>query len=74
MLDLKPMIEEHKKEIERKTYTIKELAVVMGISEGKARQLSHAKGFPCITLGSKKLIVASKLDTWIEENIGLVIK
>ncbi|NEZ50204.1 helix-turn-helix domain-containing protein [Clostridium botulinum] len=67
------MIEEHRKDIAKKTITVKELAQVLGISQNKARQLTHAKGFPVIVVGRSRLIILSKLDEWIENNIGLVI-
>lgn len=73
MLDLTEKIQEHKKNVDRKTYSVKELAEVLGVSETKARQLTHAKDFPVLVLGRKRLTIISKLDEWIEENIGLII-
>lgn len=72
VIDLTQQIEDHKKKIERKTLTVKELAQVLGISENKARQLTHSKGFPVLVLGQSRLTVISKLDEWIEDNIGQV--
>lgn len=73
MVDLTEKIQEHKKNVDRKTYSVKELAEVLGVSENKARQLTHAKGFPVMVIGRKRLTIISKLDDWIEKNIGLVI-
>ncbi|EDS76441.1 DNA binding domain, excisionase family protein [Clostridium botulinum C str. Eklund] len=73
MVNITKMIEEHRKDIAKKTITVKELAQVLGISQNKARQLTHAKGFPVIVVGRSRLIILSKLDEWIENNIGLVI-
>jgi len=73
MVDLTERIQEHRKDMKRKTYTVKELAEVLGVSENKARQLTHAKNFPVMVLGRKRLTVISKLDDWIEKNLGLVI-
>lgn len=73
MVDLTEKIQEHKKEIVRKTYTVKELAVVLGVSQTKARQLTHAKDFPVMVIGRSRLTIISKLDDWVEKNIGLVI-
>ena len=73
MVDLTEKIQEHKKNVDRKTYLVKELAEVLGVSENKARQLTHAKGFPVMVIGRKRLTIISKLDDWIEKNIGLVI-
>ncbi len=73
MVDLTEKIQEHKKNVERKTYSVKELAEVLGVSENKARQLTHAKDFPVIVLGKKRLTVISKLDDWIETHLGAII-
>jgi len=70
MEDISKMVENHKKEIAKKTLTIKELAETLQISENKARQLTHAKDFPVIVLGRTRLIVKSKLDEWLENNLG----
>lgn len=70
MEDISKMVEDHKKEIAKKTLTIKELAETLQISENKARQLTHAKDFPVIVLGRTRLIVKSKLDEWLENNLG----
>ncbi len=64
------MIENHKKNIQRKTLTVKELAQVLGTSENKARQLTHSKGFPVLVLGHTRLTLISQLDAWLEDNIG----
>ncbi len=73
MVDLTEKIQEHKKNVERKTYSVKELAEVLGVSENKARQLTHAKDFPVIVIGKKRLTVISKLDGWIETHLGAII-
>ncbi|MCW6111624.1 helix-turn-helix domain-containing protein [Clostridium sporogenes] len=73
MVNVTKMVEEHKKDIAKKTLTVKELAQVIGVSENKARQLTHAENFPVIVVGRTRLTVISKLDSWIENNLGLVI-
>ncbi len=72
MKDISKMVEDHKKEIAKKTLTIKELAEVLQISENKARQLTYAKDFPVIVLGRTRLTVISKLDEWLENNFGQI--
>lgn len=72
MKDLSNMVNEHKKKVQRKTLTVKELAKVMGVSENKARQLTHADGFPVLVLGQTRLTIISMLDEWLENNIGQV--
>lgn len=72
-VDLTEKIQEHKKNVDRKTYSVKELAEVLGVSENKARQLTHAKDFPVLVIGAKRLTIISRLDQWLEENIGLIV-
>lgn len=72
MKDISKMVEDHKKEIAKKTLTVKELAEVLQISENKARQLTHAEGFPVIVLGRTRLTIISKLDEWLENNLGQI--
>lgn len=73
MVDLTEKIQEHKKNVDRKTYSVKELAEVLGVSENKARQLTHAKDFPVLVIGVRRLTIISRLDQWLEENIGIII-
>ncbi|MBE6057652.1 helix-turn-helix domain-containing protein [Clostridium cochlearium] len=73
MVNITKMVEEHRKDIAKKTLTIKELAQVLGLSENKARQLTHAKDFPVLVLGRTRLTIISKLDEWLEENIGEIL-
>ncbi|MBE6022223.1 MAG: helix-turn-helix domain-containing protein [Cellulosilyticum sp.] len=70
--DLANKIEESKKEVVRKTLNTSEFAELLGVSPNKARQLMKSKGFPAITIGNRKLVVISKLDSWLDENIGQV--
>lgn len=72
MKDISKIVEEHKKEIAKKTLTIEELAEILQISKNKARQLTHAKDFPVIVLGRTRLTVKSKLDEWLENNFGKI--
>lgn len=74
MVNYTELKKDHEKKIERKTYTVKELATVLGIGENKARQLTHAKGFPIIVFGVKRLTIISRLDEWIENNIGEIFE
>jgi len=70
MEDISSKIQEHKKDIRRRTLTIDELAEVLGTSKNKARQITHSKGFPVIVLGKSRLTIISSLDDWLENNIG----
>ena len=73
MQDVTNMIQDHRKDVAKKTLTIKELAEALGTSPNKARQLTHAEGFPVMILGKSRLTVISKLDEWLENNIGKLI-
>ena len=64
------IIKDHKEKIKQKTATVKELSIMLRVSENKARQLTHSKGFPVIVMGRDRLTVLSKLDKWLEDNIG----
>lgn len=70
--DLTNKVEQHKKKIERMTLNTSEFAEVLGVSPNKARQLMRSKDFPAITIGNRKLVVISKLDSWLDKNIGQV--
>ncbi len=69
--DLTEKVAEQKKNIERQTLSVKELAQVLGIGENKARQLTRSRGFPCLRIGSRTLIPISQLEKWLENNIGM---
>lgn len=54
----------------KKTITVKEFALLMGIGYIKAYELTKSKDFPCIKVGKKILVITSKIDEWIENSIG----
>lgn len=60
---------ERNKENERKTYTVKELAVVLGISLANAYNLVKTEGFPRLMIGNKILIPREALDRWINREV-----
>lgn len=68
--NLTEQVKEHKKKIERLTFTVNEAASVLGIGENKMRQLTKVKDFPVIRIGTRILIPIGKFETWINENIG----
>ena len=55
---------------EDKTLTVKQFSEEYDIGINKAYEMANAKGFPCIRVGKKILIIRSKLDNWLEDNIG----
>lgn len=66
-------IQEYREKIKKKTCNIKELSVMLGISQDKARRLTHIEGFPCIKIGRDIRIILSKLDYFLEDHIGDIL-
>lgn len=56
--------------MEKKLITVKEFATKYNLGLNKAYDLVHAKGFPCIRLGKKILVVSDKVNDFIDNNIG----
>ena len=53
---------------EKMTVSVEEMAVMLGISRSVAYQLTHEKGFPCIRVSERRLIIPIKsLERWLEE-------
>lgn len=48
----------------------KTLAKVMGISLSKSYELFRSKGFPCISLGRRKIVPKDKLIEWLNKSAG----
>lgn len=67
VVDLTEKVKEQKKNIERQTLNIKELAQVMGCGENKARQIVRSKGFPCIKVGNRYLVPIKKFEAWLND-------
>jgi excisionase family DNA binding protein len=55
---------------EKLVMTVQEAANTMGLGINKMYELIHTDGFPVISVGRKKLIVKSKFEEWLENNIG----
>lgn len=53
-----------------KTLTVKQFSQEFSIGMNKAYEMANSKGFPCIRIGKKILIIRSKLESWLEDNIG----
>lgn len=73
MANISELIKQNDEVVKKKTVSVKEWAKTEGISYAKALKLSHAKGFPILKLGRDRRIIVSKLDEWLEKNIGLDI-
>ena len=55
---------------EKKTMTVREFATYMGIGLNSAYNMVRSKGFPCIRLGKKYLVITDKVEDFINNNIG----
>jgi len=66
-------IQEYREKIKKKTINTKELAELLGVSEVKARRISHIEGAPVLKIGRDIRIIISKLDEFLEEHIGEVL-
>ncbi|GFI60891.1 hypothetical protein IMSAG049_00040 [Clostridiales bacterium] len=53
--------------MEKLTYSVKELAKVMGVSLNRAYDMTHIEGFPVIKVGARKLIPKAALEKWLLE-------
>ncbi len=68
--DLTEKVQEHRKRIERLTFTVSEAAQVLGIGDSKMRQLTKSKDFPVIKVGTRILIPIHRFEEWIDNNVG----
>jgi len=54
--------------IERKTYTVPEIAKILGISRPAAYDLCASAGFPCIRIGQRRLVIPCEaFDKWMAD-------
>ncbi|WP_288222551.1 helix-turn-helix domain-containing protein [uncultured Clostridium sp.] len=72
-LDCKTQYFKHNNDISKKTISIKQLQQILGLGYQKTMELVHRDDFPKIKIGRRILIINSKLDEWLEKNIGLSI-
>lgn len=52
-------------ELESKTYTAEDVAVLLGISRSAAYALFKEPDFPCIALGRRLMVAQDKFDEWL---------
>lgn len=55
--------------IEKLTYSVREAAEALGVSESKMYQIIRMDGFPLVKLGGRNLISVKGLARWVEEQI-----
>lgn len=58
------------KVIANKTMTVKEFSLEYGIGENKSYEIVNMPNFPMIKCGKKIIIIRSKVDEWLENQIG----
>lgn len=59
--------------INKLTISVKEFQQLIGLSYNSTMTLVHRVDFPKVIVGKRILIVVSKLDQWLEDNIGISI-
>jgi len=68
-MTLQQRIDEHNKGLAKKLGNYKDLPVICGISENKAKELMRRTDAPVIRIGRNKFYILSKLDSWLESMI-----
>lgn len=66
-------VPEYREKVLCLTINTKQFAGRLGVSEAKARRITHIEGFPMIKIGRDIRIILSKLDQFLEEHIGEVL-
>ena len=69
-IDVTAKIEEGRRQRAAKTMTPKQFAEEYNVGLKTAYRIIHAEGFPVIFVGRKALIIRSKVDEWLENNIS----
>lgn len=53
--------------------TIAETSERLGMTKNTVYELAKTKDFPCIRVGKRKFVSASKLNDWAESHIGKAV-
>ena len=56
--------------MEKKFYTMKELAEIIPIGTNNLYNLVHSKGFPSVTINRRILIPIDEFEQWIKTSAG----
>ena len=59
--------------IYKKTMSVKEFSNAYSIGENKAYEIVNMHNFPMVRCGKKIIIISSKVDEWLESQIGKVL-
>ena len=54
----------------KKTISVKEFCSEYNVGINKAYEIINSKDFPMVRLGRKIIIIRSKVDNWLENQIG----
>ena len=57
--------------IEKKTYSVKETADILGLGVLAIYNLCKTPGFPCIRVGKRIIIPCDRLDEWLTEQSNI---
>lgn len=57
--------------MEKLTYSISEVAHVLGVSKPTAYALTNSKDFPVLKIGKRKVIPVEGLQEWIKKNSSI---
>lgn len=60
-------------DVNYKTMTVKEFCLEYGIGINKGYELVNCRNFPMIRFGRKIIIIRSKVDGWLEDQIGIKV-
>ena len=55
---------------EKLCLTLQEASDYVGLNIKKMSKLTKEKGFPCVFVGRRSLIIKSKLEDWLVKNSG----
>ncbi|WP_312458474.1 MULTISPECIES: hypothetical protein [Proteiniclasticum] len=57
-----------------KTISVREFVKLTGIKEGQVRDLTFAKGFPCVRIGRRVHIYEEKALEWLNKHEGKTVQ
>lgn len=70
---MKYFSDENRENIQKKTMSVKEFSNAYSIGENKSYEIVNMPNFPMIRCGKKIIIISSKVDEWLESQIGKVL-
>lgn len=69
-IDVSAKLQEGRRDRATKTMSVKEFSEEYNLGLKATYRVIHAEGFPVLFVGRKALIVRSKVDEWLENNIS----